>query len=50
MLVVAHAGHWLVQLIYVVPLIAVLLAAGYGTLRDRRRARQGDEREPGGRT
>ena len=38
MLVLAHAGHWLVQLIYLVPravLVGVIVA---GRIRDRREA------------
>jgi hypothetical protein len=38
MLVVAHAGHWLVQLIYVVPLAVLVGVILAGRIRDRREA------------
>ena len=38
MLVVAHAGHWLVQLIYVVPLLVLVGVILVGRARDRRDA------------
>ncbi len=41
----AHAGHWLVNLLYLLPLVLVLLALGVQSLRDRRRA-SGPRREP----
>ncbi|MDQ3675448.1 MAG: hypothetical protein M3401_01380 [Actinomycetota bacterium] len=34
----AHAGHWLVNLLYLLPLVLVFLALGFQALRDRRRA------------
>jgi len=33
----AHAGHWLVDLIYLAPLLALAVALGVGKLRERRR-------------
>jgi len=41
----AHAGHWLVNVLYLAPLIIVLLVLGYQALRDRRRG-TGPRREP----
>ena len=38
MLVVAHAGHWLVQLIYLVPLLVLVAVILVGRARDRREA------------
>jgi hypothetical protein len=37
-LVLAHAGHWLVQLIYLVPLAVLVGVIVAGRLRDRREA------------
>ena len=42
-LVLAHAGHWLVQLIYLVPLFVLVGVIVAGRIRDRREA----VREPG---
>ncbi len=38
MLLLAHAGHWLVQLIYVVPLAVLVGVIVAGRMRDRREA------------
>ena len=38
MLVLAHAGHWLVQLIYIVPLLVLIGVILVGRARDRREA------------
>ena len=38
MLVFAHAGHWLVQLIYLVPLAVLVGVILAGRIRDRREA------------
>jgi hypothetical protein len=38
MLVFAHAGHWLVQLIYLVPLAVLVGVIVAGRIRDRREA------------
>jgi hypothetical protein len=35
-LVIAHAGHWLPQLLYLAPLVVLVVAIGLGRLRDRR--------------
>ena len=32
----AHAGHWLVQLLYVAPLVLAVAVLGYQALKDRR--------------
>ena len=40
MLVLAHAGHWLVQLIYIVPLLVLVGVILVGRVRDRREAAQ----------
>ena len=44
-LVIAHAGHWLPQLLYLAPLIVLVVAIGLGRLRERREAREGRRRE-----
>jgi hypothetical protein len=36
MLVLAHAGHWLPQLIYLVPLLVLIGVIAAGRIRDRR--------------
>lgn len=38
MLLLAHAGHWLVQLIYLVPLAVLVGVIVVGRVRDRREA------------
>jgi hypothetical protein len=38
-LLFAHAGHWLVQLIYLVPLVVLVGVIVTGRIRDRRDAR-----------
>jgi hypothetical protein len=40
--VIAHVGHWLVDLLYVAPLAVLGLFVLVGKLRARRRERQGD--------
>jgi membrane protein implicated in regulation of membrane protease activity len=40
MLVLAHAGHWLVQLIYLLPLAVLAGVIVAAKLRERREARQ----------
>ena len=37
MIVFAHAGHWLVQLIYLVPLAVLVAVILWGRQQDRRR-------------
>ncbi len=46
MLVIAHAGHWLVQLIYVVPLAVLIAVIVAGRIRDRRQAAHEQVRRP----
>jgi hypothetical protein len=46
MLVVAHAGHWLVQLIYLVPLLVLVGVIIAGRRRDRREAAHEQVRPP----
>jgi hypothetical protein len=36
MIVFAHAGHWLPQLLYLAPVVVMLGAVGLGKLRQRR--------------
>jgi hypothetical protein len=43
-LVFAHAGHWLVQIVYFLPVVAFLIWLGITQYRDRRR---GDDEEDG---
>ena len=48
MTVIAHAGHWLIETLYVVPVVVVVLWISVKSVIDRRR--EGDARapEPGG--
>lgn len=41
MTVLAHAGHWLPQLLYLAPLIVLVVAIMVGRLRERRERREG---------
>jgi hypothetical protein len=36
MTLIAHAGHWLPQLLYLAPVVVLLGAIGLGRLRERR--------------
>ncbi len=38
-LVLAHAGHWLIDAIYLLPLLALVVLVGLGKLRERREGR-----------
>ena len=40
MIVIAHPGHWLVQVAYFVPVLAFLLWLAITTIRQRRRERE----------
>jgi cytochrome c oxidase assembly factor CtaG len=40
MVVMAHAGHWLPQLLYLAPLIVLVVAIVVGRLRERREGRE----------
>jgi cytochrome c-type biogenesis protein CcmH/NrfF len=42
-MVIAHAGHWLPQLLYLAPLVVLIVAIGVGRMRERREAREGGE-------
>jgi hypothetical protein len=44
MVVFAHAGHWIVGLAYMAPLVFLVGVIAVGKIRDRR-AGSGDERE-----
>jgi hypothetical protein len=33
---IAHAGHWIASLLYLVPLVIVVAMLGFSSLRDRR--------------
>ena len=46
LLVLAHAGHWLVQLIYLVPLAVLVGVILVGRARDRREAASEHVAEP----
>ena len=37
MVVIAHAGHWLASLLYVLPVVVVVAALLWQNFRDRRR-------------
>ena len=39
----AHAGHWIASLIYVIPIAALIGYLGWQNLRDRRRRRDGSD-------
>lgn len=43
-LVLAHAGHWLVQLMYAAPLLALVVAVVMGRRREAREEREAAER------
>jgi hypothetical protein len=46
-IVFAHAGHWLPQLLYLAPLVVLIGAILMGKMRERREARQGtDAKKP----
>jgi len=43
MVVIAHAGHWLVQLVYLVPLAVLVGVILWGRRNERRESRSADE-------
>jgi hypothetical protein len=43
-IVIAHAGHWLPQLLYLAPVVVLVGAILVGRIRERRDARRHDER------
>jgi hypothetical protein len=44
MLVLAHAGHWLAQLLYVAPVVIIVAWLGVQNLRDRRAGKQDNQK------
>jgi hypothetical protein len=46
MLVLAHAGHWLVQLIYLAPLGVLVVIIAVSKARERKEARGAAARDP----
>lgn len=40
---IAHAGHWLVNLLYVAPLVIVVGVLAWQSMKDRRRAKDSGE-------
>ena len=47
MLPIAHAGHWLVNIAYLAPVLGFLAWLGLTTLRERREDRRGGGKGPG---
>jgi hypothetical protein len=45
MIVFAHAGHWIVSVVYAAPAIGILAWVTVTTLRDRRRQAEKEEEE-----
>jgi cytochrome c oxidase assembly factor CtaG len=43
MTVIAHAGHWLPQLLYLAPLVVLVVAIVVGRVRERREGRDSDD-------
>jgi hypothetical protein len=43
--VIAHAGHWLPQLLYLAPLIVLVVAIVVGRMRDRRERRESGQED-----
>jgi hypothetical protein len=43
MFVLAHAGHWLTQLAYLLPLLLLVGALAYGKWQERRKRRSGED-------
>ena len=39
---IAHGGHWLINLLYVAPLVVVVGVLGYQSLKDRRELKSGN--------
>ena len=37
MVLIAHAGHWLASLLYVLPVVLIIAALAWQSLRERRR-------------
>ncbi|MEA2303128.1 MAG: hypothetical protein QOH43_408 [Solirubrobacteraceae bacterium] len=47
-LVLAHAGHWIVSALYLVPVLVIVAALAVQSRRERRRARRRDEEDAPG--
>jgi cytochrome c-type biogenesis protein CcmH/NrfF len=45
-LILAHAGHWLTSLLYVVPVLVLVIALSWQSWRDRRRGYSEADTEP----
>jgi hypothetical protein len=43
MVLVAHAGHWLIWVLYAVPILIVLVSIAAGVIRQRRERGAGSE-------
>jgi hypothetical protein len=43
MIVLAHAGHWIVSVVYAAPAVGILVWVTITTLRDRRRRAEGED-------
>jgi hypothetical protein len=41
-LVIAHAGHWLESVVYLVPIVGFALWLAFTTIKDRRSRRRGE--------
>jgi cytochrome c-type biogenesis protein CcmH/NrfF len=46
MTVLAHAGHWFISLLYVMPVLVVVIALAIQSRRERRRDAEEGEEEP----
>ena len=42
MALIAHAGHWAVNLLYVAPLVIAVGVLGYQSMKDRRQLKSGE--------
>lgn len=49
MTLLAHAGHWLTNVLYVMPLVAFGIWMAFTAIRDRRAARRSPDGPPAGR-
>lgn len=38
----AHAGHWAINLLYILPLVVAVSVLGYQTVKDRRQLKRGE--------
>jgi hypothetical protein len=44
----AHAGHWIEAVVYLVPILGFAVWLGVATIKDKRKQRQGGEGSDGG--